>query len=155
AVLIAIMRWRSPSVELSNIARLSSDGVVVAFTVIAGAPAAVATIAIAVRLARASFAQYLALKPFALRELLLGLACLAVYALAADLITWLAGYAIVAAFVRDTVNSAAAAHALLLFIAAVTLVAPLSEEITMRGFLYRGFAASGLGPAGAIVLTSA
>ena len=35
------------------------------------------------------------------------------------------------------------------------LIAPLSEELTVRGFLYRGFASSRLGSAGAILLTSA
>src|SRR5262245_53999791 len=34
-------------------------------------------------------------------------------------------------------------------------LAPFTEELTFRGFLYRGFAQSGLGAAGAIVLTAA
>ena len=37
---------------------------------------------------------------------------------------------------------------------AIVLVAPLAEEVFFRGFLFRGFAASMLGPAGAIVLTA-
>ena len=76
-------------------------------------------------------------------------------ALGVDLIARLAGHVIVPRFVFDTLRSASAAHALPLFLAAVGLVAPLSEELTVRGFLYRGFAASRLGPAGAILLTSA
>ncbi len=38
---------------------------------------------------------------------------------------------------------------------AIVFAAPLTEEIAFRGFLYRGWAASPLGPAGTIVLTSA
>jgi uncharacterized protein len=155
AVAVAILRSRSSALEFSDLARLSSDGVAVALTVIATTPAALAVVWFAVRLTRASFAEYLALKPFAHRELLLGLGCLVVCALGVDAIAWSAGHAIVPAFVFDTLASAEAAHALPIFLAAVAAVAPLGEELTVRGFIYRGFAASWLGPAGAILLTSA
>jgi uncharacterized protein len=155
AVLIAILTRRSLAFELSEMARLSSDGVAVALGVIAIAPATLAVVWLAVRLAHANVAEYLALRPFAPRELLLGLGCLLVCALGVDLIAFLTGHPIIPAFVFDTLRSARAAHALPLFLAAVAVVAPLSEELTVRGFLYRGFAASRLGSAGAIVFTSA
>jgi membrane protease YdiL (CAAX protease family) len=155
AIAVAILKWRSSAVEFSDLAGLSSDGVAVALTVFATAPAVVAVIWLAVRLARVSLAEYLALKPFTRRELLLGLACLVACALGVDAMAWAAGHAIVPAFVFDTLASAEAAHALPLFLAAVAAVAPLSEELTVRGFLYSGFAASWLGPAGAILVTSA
>ena len=155
ATAIAILKWRSPAFTFSDLVGLSSDGVAVALTVIAAAPATLVVVWFAVRLARGNFAEYLALRPFAPRDLLLGLGCLLVCALGVDLIARLAGHVIVPAFVFDTLKSAAAAHALPLFLAAVALVAPLTEELTVRGFLYRGFAASRLGPAGAILLTSA
>jgi uncharacterized protein len=44
--------------------------------------------------------------------------------------------------------------AIVLAIINVPLLAPLTEEILFRGFLYRGWAASRLGPAGAIMLAS-
>jgi membrane protease YdiL (CAAX protease family) len=112
-------------------------------------------VALAVRLARADFADYLALRPFGRRDLLLGLGSVATYVAAVDLATWLTGRSIEPPFVTDTLRSAAAAEALPLFICAVILAAPLSEELVVRGFLFRGFAASSLGPAGAIVLASA
>ena len=155
ATAIVILKWRSPAFSFSDLARLSSDGVAVALTVIATAPAALAVVWLAVRLTRGNFADYLALRPFAPGDLLLGLGFLVICALGVDLIARLAGHVIVPAFVFDTLSSASAAHALPLFLAAVGLVAPLSEELTVRGFLYRGFAASRLGPAGAILFTSA
>jgi membrane protease YdiL (CAAX protease family) len=155
ATAIAILKLRSPAFSFSDLAGLSSDGVAVALTVIATAPAALAVVWLAIRLARANFAEYLALQPFVSGDLLLGLGFLVICALGVDLIARLAGHVIVPAFVFDTLRSASAAHALPLFLAAVGLVAPLSEELTVRGFLYCGFATSRLGPAGAILLTSA
>jgi membrane protease YdiL (CAAX protease family) len=155
AAAIAVLKWRSSTFAFSDLARLSSDGVAVALTVIATGPAALAVVWLAVRLARANFAEYLALTPFAPRDLALGLVCLVICALGVDLTAWLAGHAVVPGFVFDTLASAKAARALPLFLTAVLLIAPLSEELTVRGFLYRGFAASRLGSAGAILLTSA
>jgi len=155
ATAIVILKLRSPAFSFSDLAGLSSDGVAVALTVIATAPAAMAVVWLAIRLARANFAEYLALQLFVSDDLLLGLGFLVICALGVDLIARLAGHVIVPAFVFDTLRSASAAHALPLFLAAVGLVAPLSEELTVRGFLYRGFATSRLGPAGAILLTSA
>ena len=155
ATAIVILKWRSPAFTFSDLTGLSSDGVAVALTVIATAPAALAVVWLAIRLARANFAEYLALRPFVSGDLLLGLGFLVICALGVDLIARLAGHVVVPAFVFDTLKSASAAHALPLFLAAVALIAPLSEELTVRGFLYRGFAASRLGPAGAILLTSA
>ena len=155
ATAIVILKWRSPAFTFSDLAGLSSDGVAVALTVIATAPAALAVVWLAVCLTRGNFADYLALRPFAPGDLLLGLGFLVICALGVDLIARLAGHVIVPRFVFDTLRSASAAHALPLFLAAVGLVAPLSEELTVRGFLYRGFATARLGPAGAILLTSA
>jgi membrane protease YdiL (CAAX protease family) len=44
---------------------------------------------------------------------------------------------------------------ILLFWGSNVLFTPISEEILFRGFLYRGLAQSGVGPAGAILATSA
>ena len=155
ATSVAILSWRSPSFDMSELVRLSSDGVAVALAALSVAPATLAVVALAVRLARADFAEYLALRSFGWRDLLLGLGSIAVYVAAVDLVTLLLGRSIEPPFVLDTLQSAAAAGALPLFIGAVALAAPLSEELMVRGFLFRGFAASSLGPVGAIVLASA
>ena len=43
----------------------------------------------------------------------------------------------------------------LVFILALVVAAPVMEELLFRGFLLRGYAASRLGPVGAVLLTSA
>src|SRR6516164_7483825 len=115
ATAIVILKWRSPAFSFSDLARLSSDGVAVALTVIATAPAALAVVWLAVCLTRGNFADYLALRPFAPGDLLLGLGFLVICALGVDLIARLAGHVIVPRFVFDTLRSASAAHALPLF----------------------------------------
>jgi uncharacterized protein len=151
----AILAWRLQSFDASDLPRLSSDGLAVALAALAVAPATLAVVALAIRLARADFAEYLALRWFGRRDLLRGLGCIAAYVAAVDLLARLTGRSIEPPFVLDTLRSAAAAGALPLFIVAVVIAAPLSEELAVRGFLFRGFAASSLGPAGAILLTSA
>ena len=42
-----------------------------------------------------------------------------------------------------------------LFFIAVVIVAPITEEIVFRGFLFRGLSASFLGVAGTLIVTSA
>jgi uncharacterized protein len=51
-------------------------------------------------------------------------------------------------------KSARADGALWLLVIAFCVAAPISEEFFARGFLYRGWSESFLGPAGAIVLSS-
>ena len=54
----------------------------------------------------------------------------------------------------DVLKSARADGALWLLVIAFCVAAPMSEELFARGFLYRGWSESFLGPAGAIVLSS-
>jgi membrane protease YdiL (CAAX protease family) len=58
-------------------------------------------------------------------------------------------------YLVDLYREAQAGGALPLLLFSTVVAAPLGEELLFRGFLYRGFAASRLGPAGAVVLTSA
>jgi membrane protease YdiL (CAAX protease family) len=51
-------------------------------------------------------------------------------------------------------QSARADGALWLLLLAFCVAAPVSEEFFARGFLYRGWSESALGPAGAVVLSS-
>ena len=54
----------------------------------------------------------------------------------------------------DVLKSASADGALWLLVIAFCVAAPISEEFFARGFLYRGWSESFLGPAGAVVLSS-
>src|SRR5436305_15132074 len=57
-------------------------------------------------------------------------------------------------FMIDVLKSAKADGALWLLVVAFSVAAPATEELMTRGFLYRGWSESFLGPAGAIVLSS-
>jgi len=96
--------------------------------------------------------DYLALH--SVRETLLGrwLLVLLVFAVVCDSATWLSGRPIVPDVMVYAYQSAGAP--LLLWLA-MLVAAPMSEEMVFRGFLFRGLAASRLGPLGSIVLTSA
>jgi membrane protease YdiL (CAAX protease family) len=54
----------------------------------------------------------------------------------------------------DLYRSAEDSHALLLLWTCIVLIGPVGEEITFRGFLFRGWSESRLGAWGAIFLTS-
>lgn len=84
----------------------------------------------------------------------LGRWMLALVALAAlcDALTWLLGKPIVPEFLEATYRSADGKAA---FWLALTLGAPLFEEVFFRGFVITGLAASRLGPAGAVIVSSA
>jgi membrane protease YdiL (CAAX protease family) len=57
--------------------------------------------------------------------------------------------------VEDEYESASTSSlALMLWWVSVVVIAPITEEITFRGFLFRGWSESWLGAFGAIVLTS-
>jgi membrane protease YdiL (CAAX protease family) len=68
-----------------------------------------------------------------------------------DLLTWLLGREMVPDF---SVAIYLSAEGSWFFLAAIVLAAPLLEEIFFRGFLFTGLAASFVGPAGAVLLTS-
>ena len=54
----------------------------------------------------------------------------------------------------EELKSTSADGALWLLVIAFCVAAPVSEELFARGFLYRGWSESFLGPAGAILLSS-
>ena len=57
-------------------------------------------------------------------------------------------------FMVDVLKSAQADGALWLLVIAFAVAAPVTEELMVRGFLYRGWSESTLGPLGAVVLSS-
>ena len=72
-----------------------------------------------------------------------------------DLVTYLLGRDVVPGFMVEAYKSARASNALVLFFIAVVIVAPVSEEVAFRGFLFRGLGASWLGVSGTLIATSA
>jgi uncharacterized protein len=125
-----------------------------AMAMIGSFPFTLGVIWLAIRIARQPFAEYLALRWPTGRELaralVLTLAVLVVW----FVVGWLIGQR-ASEFAIDGYRSAKASGWLAVYLAALLVFVPISEEFVVRGFLFRGWSQSFLGPVGAIVLTSA
>jgi hypothetical protein len=131
-----------------------SNGVVVAATSMSATVPVLLVIWLAVRLARQKFGDYLALRLPSVRHAGIGLAAIVLLMAAIDATSALFGRPVVPDVLLDGVRSARAHHALSFYALALVVTAPVTEEITFRGFIFRGFAASRLGTSGAVVLSS-
>lgn len=115
---------------------------------IVACPPTLAVLWVAIRMARREFAEYLALNWPTAREM--GLA----FAAAAG---WIVAQMVLMP-PEPLVHSpvvAGGTTGLFVLLLGGCLAAPIMEEFVFRGFMYRGWSESFLGPVGAIVLTSA
>ena len=153
---IAVLAWLGIDAQSSaeEIKAATSHGAMIAAATLGAMPAAVGVLAIAIRLRGCGFSDYLGLRWPSRSDLWLGLFVLAVIIPLGDFASWFTGRPIVPNFVVDAYKTALGSHALLSFILALVVAAPLMEELLFRGFLLRGYAASRLGPGGAVALTS-
>jgi uncharacterized protein len=103
---------------------------------------------VAIRKAGRGFAEYLALNWPSRNELLLAFAVTAAL-IAAHAALWPHGPSANSPYV------AGGASGLFVFLVGGCLAAPIMEEFVFRGFMFRGWSESFLGPIGATVLTSA
>ena len=145
---------KGPPFELSSIKTVAGSGTVISLSVIMGLPAVVAVLWLAARMARAPLADYLALRRTSWSNLLIGIVALVALVVAWDVVSRAIGRDIAPGFMVDVLKSAQADGALWLLVIAFSVAAPVTEELMVRGFLYRGWSESFLGPAGAIVLSS-
>ncbi len=156
AVIIMFLVWRDTATPGTvDVHKLANDGFLLAFVTIAAAPAWIGVSVLAARWRKWRARDYLALVPPRRGEVAFGVACLAALLIGFDLLTLLTGRDVVPSFMRESYLSARNSGALLLFFLAVVIVAPISEEIAFRGFLFRGLSASWVGVSGATILTSA
>jgi membrane protease YdiL (CAAX protease family) len=156
AVIVAVIVWRDSTAPGSvDMQKMANDGFLLAFITIVAAPAWIGVSVLAARLRGWRARDYLALVPPRRGEIVAGVACLAALLVGFDLLTLLLGRDVVPGFMREAYLSARMSGSLVLFFIAVVIVAPVSEEIAFRGFLFRGLAASRLGVSGATILTSA
>ncbi len=154
--LLFIIWWGEAHPEQPlNLMDLGANGALFGVIVVFSTPLLLALVALAVRLSRVSFRDYLALRWPTLRQFLVGVLLIVVVLPVSDLITVQSGREAVPDFMTDTLSTASNAGPLFLFLFGVALVvmAPLGEEIVFRGFLFRGLGAS-LGPVAAVILTS-
>jgi uncharacterized protein len=129
-------------IDLSTLAAMQYDGTVVALNVAIADPATVAVLVIAILIARAPPAAYLALTWPTPRHLGAGLIGLVGLIAIADAALYFGGYPLVTPFQEQSYTTAAAQGSLAALWVGTVVVAPAGEEAMYRGFLFRGWARS-------------
>jgi membrane protease YdiL (CAAX protease family) len=155
---IAVVAWfvlqREGPINVAAAVHVVGGGLTISLSVIMGLPAVLAALWIAIRISRTPFCDYLALRRPSWTDLAIGVVALFVLVMGWDLLSRAAGREIAPGFMGEVLKSARADGALWLLVIAFTIAAPVSEEFFARGFLYRGWSESFLGPVGAILLSS-
>lgn len=141
-------------VDFATAKALLGSGVIISLSVVMGLPAVLAALWLATRIARMPFADYLALRGTSWRNFLGGAVSLIVLIGAWDGVSRALGRDVEPSFMIDVLKSARADGALWLLLLAFCVAAPITEEVLVRGFLFRGWSESFLRPVGAIILSS-
>jgi membrane protease YdiL (CAAX protease family) len=155
---LAVVAWfvlrREGPIDLAAAIHVVGNGLTISLSVITGLPAVVGALWIAIRITRTPFADYLALRWPSWSNLVIGVVGLFVLVMGWDLLSRSVGREVEPGFMGDVLKSARADGALWLLVVAFCVAAPITEEFFARGFLYRGWSESALGPVGAILLSS-
>jgi uncharacterized protein len=138
---LAVLVWVRIG-DLNTLLAVPFDGAMVTLFVLIANPITIAVVMLAVRLARARPAEYLALSFPPTPQLTLGLVCLAALIAIGDALLYFSGHALVTPFQLQSYTTAAAEGWLPALLAGAVIVAPAGEEIVFRGFLFRGWARS-------------
>ena len=142
APMLAIVIWKAGKIDLAEAVNVAGDGRALALTVISGLPAVLAAIWLPVHLSRTPFKEYLALRWTTWQNVVIGIAAMIVVVEGWDLLSKATGHEVTAGFMGDILKSATADGVLWLAVLAFAVVAPLTEELLARGFLYRGWSES-------------
>jgi membrane protease YdiL (CAAX protease family) len=155
---LAVVAWfvlrREGPIDLAAAIHVVGNGLTISLSVITGLPAVVGALWIAIRITRTPFADYLALRWPSWSNLVIGVVGLFVLVMGWDLLSRSVGREFEPGFMGDVLKSARADGALWLLVIAFCVAAPITEEFFARGFLYRGWSESALGPVGAVLLSS-
>lgn len=135
------------------IENLENNGAMLSVAFLLSTPLVLAYFALAVRLSRVPFGEYMALNWPRWSDVLIGIGGLLAVLVIAGLGATLSGQEM-PDFMSETFRTAREAGVLPLFFFSFAVLAPVQEELFFRGFLYRGLSAS-IGPWITIVLTSA
>jgi membrane protease YdiL (CAAX protease family) len=155
---LAVVAWfvlrREGPIDIAAAIHVVGSGLTISLSVITGLPAVLGALWIAIRRSRTPFADYLALRGTAWTHFLIGAIALGVVVMGWDLLSRATGREVEPGFMGEVLKSARADGALWLLVIAFCVAAPVTEEFFARGFLYRGWSESFLGPVGAILLSS-
>ena len=154
AIAFALLLYWDIDPELTDFEQFTSHAGVIAAIALGSTPIVLGVIVLAVRIARWPLVDYLALTLPARRDVLLGLLVIAVLLPALDIVTYLSGRELIPGFMLRAYSTAVETGMLPLLVIALVVAAPVGEEIVFRGFIFRGWAASPLGPTITIVVTA-
>lgn len=154
AILIAFAFFMRGEFDENAFMAFASHGAAIAGSVLVGMPAALLVLWLATRTARRSFASYLALRWPPLREIAYALAASMTLLVLLDGLAWLLGYPLSPDFVLVSMQTARDSGLIWLLLLGLCIGAPVAEEFVYRGFLFRGWSTTFLGPRGAIALSA-
>ncbi|MGO9047949.1 MAG: lysostaphin resistance A-like protein [Xanthobacteraceae bacterium] len=140
--------------DLNSLVNAPFDGMLVTLFIVISNPIMIAVIALAVLIARAPFADYLALNWPRSRHVGIGLIGLVGLIAIGDALLYFSEYPLVTPFqVQSYTTAASEGWVAALWLSAV-IVAPAGEETLFRGFLFRGWARSDRAAWPAIIVIS-
>jgi membrane protease YdiL (CAAX protease family) len=150
---LAVLHVLDPSLKMRDaIHSLGVNGLFLSISTVISFTISIGLVPLFCRLRRGlRLRDYLALKGVKTRTLLICIGITLAAGALTDGISSLMGHPIVPEFMISAYRSAGSLP--LLFIV-ICLLAPISEELIFRGFLYKGLSCSRLGATGAIILTS-
>ncbi|MGB9116762.1 lysostaphin resistance A-like protein [Bradyrhizobium sp.] len=148
-----VLRQEGP-LDMAAAIHVLGGGLTISLSVITGLPGVLGSLWLAIHLSRTPFADYLALRRTSWKNVAIGVGALIVLVGVWELLSRATGRESAPGFMMDVLRSARADGALWLLVIAFCAAAPMSEELFARGFLYRGWSESFLGPVGAIILSS-
>ncbi|MDZ7781875.1 MAG: CPBP family intramembrane glutamic endopeptidase [Halioglobus sp.] len=144
----------TPDTPLSDIdlTGLESHGGALALATIGTTIVVLPLLLVVIKLKRgSSIGDYLALAPVSLGTLAFWSGAALALMLVSDLLKWALGLPVAVDFVVDTYNSMGNP---VIFMIAVAVLAPVTEELVFRGFMVSGLQNSRLGSSGAVIFTA-
>ena len=127
--------------DLKQISTVTQDGGAIVLFILVSAPVQVAVL-LAAAAVKGNPVEYLAYKLPRRSEMMVGLAALVILIAIGDTVSWLSGRNVVDRFQTDIYQAAKGASLLPLFLVAITVFIPITEESLFRGFLFRGWLTS-------------
>jgi len=124
--------------DLKQISTVTQDGGAIVLFILVSAPVQVAVL-LAAAAVKGNPVEYLAYKLPRRSEMMVGLAALVILIAIGDTVSWLSGRNVVDRFQTDIYQAAKGASLLPLFLVAITVFIPITEESLFRGFLFRGW----------------
>jgi len=154
SAMVLLVVQRGLPMDLASLQLVGGEPQALALSVIMGLPATLAAVWLAIRIKKASFADYLALHWPSWKQLLFGAVGLVLIVVAWETMSRSLGREATPGFMTDLLKTGRDKGAAFFLLFAFSVAAPMSEEVLARGFLYRGWSASFLRVPGAIILSS-